>query len=59
MKGQEANRVLSRIGARELTAKEAEFVCGGRHSPPHTNTACTFAAQSKQADGDTGECGGI
>jgi len=54
MTNHENNRVLNRIGARALTPKETEFVSGG--NGPHTNTACTFSAASKTADGDKGEC---
>jgi hypothetical protein len=52
MKSQETNRVLNRIGARELTPKEVGNVSGGLH----TETACTFNAKTKHADGDVGEC---
>jgi len=53
MKTQDTNRVLSRIGARELTPEEAGKVSGGT---PHTETACSFSGKTKQADGDVGEC---
>lgn len=52
MKNRETNRVLSRIGARELTPKEVEHVSGG----VHTETVCSFNAKTKTADGDPGEC---
>jgi hypothetical protein len=45
-------RVLNRTGARELTPEEIQHVSGGIH----TNTACTFEADSKKPDGDVGEC---
>jgi hypothetical protein len=44
------NRVLSRIGARELTEQEASQVTGGLR----TLTVCTFF--DGKVDGDTGEC---
>lgn len=46
------NRVLSRKGARELTAQETEHVSGGAH----TATACTFNAKALTHDGDLNEC---
>jgi hypothetical protein len=49
---QEMRRVLSRTAARELTPKEMEHVSGGIH----TNTVCTFDPNTKQPDGDVGEC---
>jgi hypothetical protein len=49
---QEMRRVLSRTAARELTPKEMEHVSRGIH----TNTVCTFDANTKQPDGDVGEC---
>lgn len=52
MKNRETNRVLSRIGARELTPKEAEHVSGG----VRTETVCSFNGKTKTADGDPGEC---
>jgi|CZKJ01.1.fsa_nt_gi hypothetical protein len=45
-------RVLSRTAARELTPKEIEHVTGGIR----TTTVCTFDANTKQPDGDVGEC---
>ena len=50
----EDNRVLNRIGARDLTPKETELVNGG--SGPHTTTVCTFEITAKSHDGDIGEC---
>ncbi len=44
------NRVLSRIGARELKEEETGQVTGGLR----TTTVCTFFDGS--IDGDTGEC---
>ncbi len=44
------NRVLNRIGARELTPEESGQVTGGIR----TTTLCTFF--NGKVDGDTGEC---
>jgi hypothetical protein len=44
------NRVLGRMGARELTEEEAGFVTGGIR----TATVCTAFGGTK--DGDPGEC---
>lgn len=48
------NRVLIRLGARDLTPAEVERVSGGLR----TLTACTISLTSTQRDGDTflGEC---
>ncbi len=47
------NRVLSRIGARELNEKEAAQVTGGLR----TLTVCTVPfAKATTLDGDPGEC---
>lgn len=46
-------RVLSRIGARELTREEMEHTSGG--FAQHTNTACIFTGRQLDA-GDRGEC---
>jgi hypothetical protein len=48
------NRVLSRQGARTLSAQEIEQVTGGIH----TLTACTFDPDLRSKDGDAsiGEC---
>jgi hypothetical protein len=60
MKGQttmkQENRVLGRIGARELTPRESENVTGGFRV--RTLTLCTFSASSANPapDGDAGEC---
>jgi len=48
----ENNRVLNRIGARELTAKEVSEVKGGIR----TQTVCTRDEITGSLDGDTGEC---
>jgi hypothetical protein len=52
MKNHETKRVLSRSGARELTPEEMEHVSGG----VHTTTVCSFDPNTKQPDGDIGEC---
>jgi hypothetical protein len=44
------NRVLGRMGARELTEEESGKVTGGIR----TLTVCTFF--DGKVDGDTGEC---
>jgi hypothetical protein len=49
------NRVLGRVGARELMLGEIEHVKGG--IIPRTNTACTINANG-QVINDVGECGG-
>jgi hypothetical protein len=54
MTNHENNRVLNRIGARDLTSKETELVNGG--SGPHTTTLCTFNEDTRKPDGDAGEC---
>lgn len=46
------NRVLGRVGARELTPRETDHVTGGIH----TLTACSFDPETRQPDGDVGEC---
>lgn len=47
------NRVLSRIGARELSEEEANSVQGGRA----TATKCSAPGpQDPKGDGDPGEC---
>ena len=51
------NRVLSRLGARELSEEDVEKVNGSRSLP--TNTVCTFpSATNPKPDGDSslGEC---
>jgi len=51
------NRVLGRIGARELTEEEVATVTGSRN--PTTNTLCTIpSTQNAKPDGDSflGEC---
>jgi hypothetical protein len=52
MTNHEDNRVLSRIGARDLTLRETDLVSGGRA----TTTKCTFEPTTKTHDGDPGEC---
>jgi len=54
MKNHEGNRVLNRIGARELTVKETEHVNGGTRI--RTTTVCTIDETFKIRDGDPGEC---
>jgi hypothetical protein len=48
------DRVLGRIGARELTPREVDHVTGG----VRTETVCTFNWQTMKGDGDAhlGEC---
>jgi hypothetical protein len=58
MKGETSvknNRVLGRVGARELTPREVEHVTGA----VHTETVCTIDLKSATTalDGDRGECG--
>ncbi len=50
------NRVLNRIGARELTAEEVDLVVGGFRT--HTLTPCIVDTQGNFFNGDTsiGEC---
>jgi hypothetical protein len=50
------NRVLNRIGARELTAEEVDMVVGGFRT--HTLTPCIVDRQGNFFNGDTaiGEC---
>jgi hypothetical protein len=45
----DSNRVLTRAGAREMTAEEVDFVSGG--GPFHTNVI-TFNITTGQRDGD-------
>lgn len=51
------NRVLSRVGARELTASEVEVVTGGKTHGQRTMTMCTITSNGV-LDGDAymGEC---
>lgn len=54
MKNNEAHRVLSRIGARELTDEEENLVAGAIG----TTTKCTPPSTTNpHGDGDKGECG--
>jgi len=48
------NRVLGRMGARELTPRETDHVTGGIQ----TQTVCTAPEPPFPGDGDVGECGG-
>jgi len=50
----QSNRVLGRMGARELTPQESDHVTAG----VHTETVCTFNWATSTADGDAriGEC---
>ena len=54
MTNHEDNRVLNRIGARDLTLAETERVNGG--SKIRTTTVCTIDETFKIRDGDPGEC---
>jgi hypothetical protein len=54
----ERNRVLSRLGAREMTEQEIDLVSGGLH----TETVCTVPTTScpnKDGDASIGECGPV
>jgi hypothetical protein len=50
----QSERVLGRVGARELTPQELDHVTGG----VHTETVCTYNYQTHSLDGDVklGEC---
>lgn len=50
------NRVLGRVGARDLTAEEVNAVSGGFRS--HTTTLCIVDRRGNFVNGDTaiGEC---
>ncbi len=50
MKKLDANRVLSRVGARELTPKEVEIVSGG--GLLHTNYCTVINPKTGTPDGD-------
>ena len=54
MTNHEDNRVLNRIGARDLTLQETELVNGGNSL--RTTTVCTFNETTRTRDGDPGEC---
>ncbi len=57
MTNHEDNRVLNRMGARDLSAKETELVNGGKGgNTPTTTTVCTIDESFKFRDGDPGEC---
>jgi hypothetical protein len=49
-----SNRVLTRLGARELNLREMEQVSGG--FAIRTATLCTALNLKGQIDGDRGEC---
>lgn len=48
------DRVLGRVGARQLTADEVRMVCGA--SGTGTETLCSFNPITKAVDGDIHEC---
>jgi hypothetical protein len=50
VKSNETNRVLSRLGARELTPQEAERVSGSGQA--HTNVCTIVNPKTGKADGD-------
>jgi hypothetical protein len=51
------NRVLGRIGARDLTPAEEALVTGGTGPKHHTLTICTVPnVRAAALDGDVGEC---
>jgi len=52
------NRVLSRMGARELSKAEVDKVLGAScHKPPCTLTVCTIdATGARDGDVSLGEC---
>ena len=52
------NRVLSRLGARELSEEEAGLVTGSSCPDPKrcTLTLCSVDASGHAFDGDAGEC---
>ena len=57
MMSEQNNRVLNRLGARELSEEEVAKVNGSRSLP--TNTVCTFPSTTNpKPDGDSslGEC---
>lgn len=57
MMNSHVERVLGRLGARELTSQEIEKVSGGDFPMFHTNV-CTFAGSTGPGDGDGGAgCG--
>jgi hypothetical protein len=53
------NRVLCRLGARELTVDEAELVTGAGPTIPHTNVCSliTIATATQTGPGDGDACG--
>ncbi|HLJ86888.1 MAG TPA: hypothetical protein VKZ53_08690 [Candidatus Angelobacter sp.] len=54
MANQQNNRVLIRLGARELTVEEVNKVAGGIRI--HTATLCSIDPETRTHDGDVGEC---
>lgn len=48
------DRVLGRLGARQLTPDEVRTVCGA--SGTGTETLCSFNPITKMVDGDIHEC---
>jgi len=56
MSNQSDTRVLSRMGARELTQEEAAVVTGAQCTKRCTLTLCSIDANGKAFDGDLGEC---
>ena len=50
----EKNRVLGRVGARQLTSEEVRMVCGA--SGTETETLCSFNPITNAVDGDIHEC---
>ena len=55
----QSNRVLGRVGARDLTAAEEALVTGG-YASQQTLTVCTVPnLQAALVDGDPGECGAL
>ncbi|HEY6251795.1 MAG TPA: hypothetical protein VI685_17695 [Candidatus Angelobacter sp.] len=50
----EKERVLGRMGARQLTADEVRVVCGA--SGTGTETLCSFNPITRKIDGDLHEC---
>jgi len=51
------NRVLNRLGAREITVEELEYICGSASKPVVCTQACTIptsfmAGQSTSCDSE-------
>lgn len=51
------NRVLCRMGARQLTVKEVEYVCGAGTVHTQNCTAITVANVTHTGPGDGDACG--